>query len=545
MLMQPHIMEYFTPQLKELRDKDPSVYINIEQLLEKSLITTLAHNKVKQIKPNKSIIEEKIRLDLIKTTLSTQQQLENKLKAINLQLESLKEVTKTSKTSKIPSKTSLYKEEPIDYQALLNKFNEKKNKILVKKSKIEKKMALEQEEALEEHERIELKLKNDKKQEIKARIENFKENQKAKKLDLEKKELNYKKNLPKEVLYKKMRNNFNRIKTEELQERLQSLIELKKAHARKPLTELEDFEDKINAIMDEKNRIRAEKLQKWKEEVIEREAMIKQKFNIAGIIRKMEDLRKEELRRSMEKHLITMNKGVKHKEFFEKVKKEHKPKIDKSKALELELIKEKIKENKRISKYYMSEPDLERNEEEKDGYKLGVEYLRQLKDLKYIKRSKKNKINSNNVTDSSLITNIEHINLQNTLENLDNELNINQINLPKHNLELENYEETLTKQHIFKDPRFYLKEISSKYHLNKKPDYWKKIDKNPLLSNFEKLEKLRQEAYLMEEKAKRKEQVLKLQRQHPEYQMEKETEHEDIDDLLMNSIQAKLRLLEN
>ena len=93
-------------------------------------------------------------------------------------------------------------------------------------------------------------------------------------------------------------------------------------------------------------------------------------------------------------------------------------------------------------------------------------------------------------------------------------------------------------------PINYLKEVTEKYNLIKGPDYWKKIEKIQNLSPLEKLERLRQEAENMEKKAKMKEKVLRVQRKK-EFDPKLEEKNKDIDDLLLNSIQAKLKLLEN
>ena len=157
--------------------------------------------------------------------------------------------------------------------------------------------------------------------------------------ELHEKETKYKETLPIEKLYKKMNKNFKKLTRKNLNERIEKLKEIKAFH--KPISniELDDFQAKFFARQEEKAQIRVEKALIERNEFQARTQDIKEKFK-TKTLKKLEKLRKEELQKSWQKGLESENRGLKLKEFAEEIKKKHMPKVDKSKVLELELLKQ-------------------------------------------------------------------------------------------------------------------------------------------------------------------------------------------------------------
>lgn len=89
-----------------------------------------------------------------------------------------------------------------------------------------------------------------------------------------------------------------------------------------------------------------------------------------------------------------------------------------------------------------------------------------------------------------------------------------------------------------------VREVTEKLKLSKKPDFWKKIDKKTEINYQEKIEKIKAEAETLDKMAKLRENNLKHKKiPFRPFTEAQEVKIEDIDDLLINSIQAKLKIL--
>lgn len=413
--------------------------------------------------------------------------------------------------------------------------NLKKNtkEMLLKKGRIQKKIALEAEKTEKMLKEVEEAHKIEKKKEVEQRMKESKEKQdnlRAKLLIKEAEYKDYQSKFPVQNLHQKMEKGYIKQRKEEFMVREGKLLEIKESH--KPFTnrELLNFEGKFSLILQEKEKLRNEKNLKLKAFLQDREAEIKERFG-SNLFKKMETLRKEE----QKKDLLKENKALIHKEFFEEVKKKHKPKIDRCKVLELEVLKQEIP----YFRYNLSEGNIEEGDK-LDRYELGITYLRSLNQNK-----KKKKKNKGKTIEKEVINPIENDLIPN--ENLLENISYKEPNTLIKNNPLErpnNQLYTFSEGPSLEKPNNYLHEISERYKLTKKPDYWKKIDKIKGLTPIEKLEKLRQEAALMEKKAKMKEEILKLSRKRRKFDPILEAQNQDIEELLLNSIQAKLKLLE-
>ena len=534
----PDFLSYFNPILESLQKENPSVFSIIQKKLAFTLETTLQTAFLRNASLSKNAkIEQKIREDKIKSAFSMQKTLENKLVEVSRQLEELKE----SQTQKKKGLSAPHIDETKSYHEFLEKLESEKRKIIKKKQKVLKKISEENEKNAEITREKDLIEKEQRKKEIEQRIEKKKKKFKENFEQLTEKEAEYKDKVSGKRLFQKMQYNFEKYKAKEEKFKKKQLDKIKSFHKPISAQELQDFEVKFSNNLIEKERKREQKKAEFLAFVKDREDEIKQKFS-SNILKKMEDMRRQELTKSQQKELLIVNKSLKHKEFFEEVKKKHKPKADTKKMLELEILKESL-----ANKENYSEGNAEETPK-KDSYEIGLEYLRSVK-AKIAKNKEKNsKIN--------ISENFKERNDQN-FENISEIPEKNEENnnfLGKNGDEISNFpifnkepsELQTQSMDVVKNskPINYLKEVTEKYNLIKGPDYWKKIEKIQNLSPLEKLERLRQEAEDMEKKAKMKEQVLRVQRKK-EFDAKLEEKNQDIDDLLLNSIQAKLKLLEN
>lgn len=541
----PDFLSYFNPILQSLQKENPSVFSTIQKKLAFSLETTLQTAFLGKASPSKNAkIEQKIREDKIKSAFSMQKTLESRLVEVSRQLEELKE----SQNQKKKGLSVPLIDETKSYHEFLEKLEAEKRKILKKKQKVQQKIAQETEKNAEISREKELLEKEQRKKEIEQRIEEKKKKFKENFLQLTEKEAEYKEKVSGRKLFKKMQCNFEKYKAKEENFKKKQLEQIKSFHKPISAQELQDFEAKFSNNQIEKERKRAQKKAEFLAFIKDREDEIKQKFS-SNILKKMEEMRMKELTKSQQKELLIVNKSIKHKEFFEEVKKKHKPKADTKKQLELEILKESLA-NRENHRYYMSEGNGEETPK-KDAYEIGLEYLRSVK-AKIAKNKEKN--SKTNV--SSNLENFKERNEKNfeNISEIPENKEENNIFLGKNGDEISNFpiinkepsERQTQSMEVVKNgkPINYLKEVTEKYNLIKGPDYWKKIEKIQNLSPLEKLERLRQEAEDMEKKAKMKEKVLRVQRKK-EFDAKLEEKNQDIDDLLLNSIQAKLKLLEN
>jgi len=535
------LLFYFSPLLSALQQEDPLVFQTIQNKLSYSLERTLQTAFLPSPPNSKNAkIEAKIREDRIKSTFSLQKNLENRLSEVSKQLEVLKESQIQKK--KVVSTPQI--DDSNNYQAFLEKLEAEKETILTKKAKIQRKLDKIEEKNQELFKNQEKLGKEQKHKEIEHRIEEKQRKLKEKREELIGKEADYKERLQERKLFEQMQKNYDDYQEKEAKYNEQELEKIKKFH--KPISnrELLDFEAKFSSLLSEKEHLRAAKRAEYLAFIKDREEEIKQRFS-SNIMKKMEDMRMEELKKTQQKELLLVNKSLKHKQFFQEVKKKHMPKVDNKKKLELELLRENNNhEDKNNFRYYMSEGNIE-DTPKKDAYELGLEYLRKANQhKKKMKKEDKNDGNINKNISKSLINNNE-----NTLE-IDLNVNKNEIKndnkseITREKSEMNEELQTKSVEITRWKPSNYLKEVSEKFNLFKGPEYWRKIEKSQNLSNLEKLERLRQEAENMEKKAKMKEKVLRMQRKK-EFDVKLEENNKDIDDLLLNSIQAKLRLLEN
>lgn len=528
--MAKNAIEYFSPLIQEIKKANPALFDNISKSLSKTFENALkAISSPSTSLGKKNIIEEKILKDKIKVTSSLQKDLLNKLAEVNQQLSSLKGSIESKEKEKPSAPIVDPNQNSVSAQKeLIERLHKEKNKFLEKKAKLEKKIEMEQMKKEQEIKEIEEAKRLEKHKEIQNRIKEFKSKQETQKAELQEKEAEYKAKMPSQKLFSKMKKDYNSKRKSEENARNQKLNEIHESH--KPIfnQELYKFEEKFLNSLAEKDKARYDRFLQMKLDLKEREREIKEKYS-TNTLQKLEALRKEELQKELEKDVALINKVLKHKEFFEKVKQYHTPKIDKNKVLELEIMK-KESEIKKIAKHFVSEGDIE-NGNKTDTYELGLQYLRAANNKNRNNRKKINEVAS----------------LQ-PLEEKNEEIEENAIKSSQVIRKLEESESEKpaksVESHSKKNVN-YLKEVKEKFNLVKKPDYWKKIDQNREINSLVKLEKLRQEADEMEKKAKRKEEVLKLKRKKENFDPKLESQNQDIDDLLMNSIQAKLRLLEN
>lgn len=400
-------------------------------------------------------------------------------------------------------------------EEFVKKIKDEKKAFVRKMKQIEKNVETRENQEIERYKQEEQKEEEqrlkEKKQRLEAHIKELKARGDVRQKESTKWEEEYKAHLDKKPMFKEMEAKFKKgFVIPELEERKKKLQDIRNFH--KPITkeDIMEHEQKVTKIVEDHALGKKEYAQtsRWAYQKPDFESKYHKTFadELSRVRRQKEDGLSEQLKRK-----------EKINELLQDVKDNHYPKVDPQKELELMGIVEKLKKRKDNRSWAATE---EEEHEQVNGRKLGVEYLKSVRELVQ-KIKKDHHTGSDSKPELS-----KHATMGSgpSSGGPDKKMELNTVRsegaLKKHD-----YLADLRKEHKIQD---------SNNHVDL-------IIKNKKLNEKEKEKMLYSEVGRLEEKAKRKEMVKKHKTK--DGAAEHDQDDGEVDQIYINAIKAKLQLL--
>jgi len=340
----------------------------------------------------------------------------------------------------------------------------------------------------------------EKKKRLESHIKELNARSEARLKESTKWEEDYKTHLEKKPLYREMEDKFKKGFTlPELEGRKRKLQEIRDFH--KPISkeDLLQHEQKVTKLLEDRNveRKEQEETSKWNYQKPTFESKHHKTF--AGELSKARNQKEEDYQ-----ELVRRKEKI--GELMQSVKDKHMPKVDHQKELEMMGLVEKLKKKKDVRAWTAYDSD-GANDQQANPKKLGVEYLKSLKEMN-LKKKKANPSKEEGEGEKKQYVTDR------------NDAGYATVPVKKHN---------------------YLADLRKENKLQSSASQVDNIIKNKKLDYKERKELLQSEIEKLEEKAKRKEMVKK-------YKIKKGEdldEDEDVDQIYINAIRAKLQILGN